>query len=344
MSTINGLGLTTAFPASTQSQSARLGSQFADTVSEASNGRRVDVRRTVEEVSSQVLEQAIHQSNPTSRDEPAATRISRLSQIDPSLAKNYQALLDFIAQQDPDAAETLNRTLDSVLESASGFGSARSASGPSTAAPTTQEFQIALQATYTELRAELADGTTITAERVEIVFSAQMQRARGAADPLVLDLDGNGFDTTTAEAGHDFDLLGDGSIVRAATVTGGDALLVYDRNQNGIIDDGTELFGDQNGAVDGFAELARYDQNADRQIDANDEIYALLGVFQDRNRNGQTDPGELQRLADINIASIQLNARKVDGDSNGNRIDSVATFQRTDGMQGSVGELFFNYI
>jgi hypothetical protein len=310
--------------------------------SQAQAMRGVDVRQAVEQVASAVLEQTLHQMG----KEPSenTSRLSRLEQIDPTLARNYQALLDFIAQQDPEAAESLNRLLDGFLNAAAGFGSGGAPAGKETAAPSSEQFQIALEATYVQLRAETADGTVVTAERVEVVFSAQLQRVQGSADPLVLDLNGDGFETTTAEYGHDFDLNADGRIVRAATVTGGDALLVYDRNRNGLIDDGSELFGDQNGATDGFAELARYDQNQDGWIDASDDIYALLGVFQDRNRNGRTDAGELQRLADINIAALQLHAQKVDGDSNGNRIDSVAVFRRTDGSEGLLGELYFNYL
>ena len=59
-------------------------------------------------------------------------------------------------------------------------------------------------------------------------------------------------------------------------MTGGDAFLAIDRNGNGSIDDGTELFGDQNGAAHGFAELAKFDSNHDGVINAQDDDFDKL--------------------------------------------------------------------
>ena len=59
------------------------------------------------------------------------------------------------------------------------------------------------------------------------------------------------------------DLDADGRMDSISVPTGDDALLALDRNGNGRIDDGRELFGDQHGAANGFAELARFDDNGD---------------------------------------------------------------------------------
>ncbi len=87
-------------------------------------------------------------------------------------------------------------------------------------------------------------------------------------DPLVLDLAGNGFSTRGLDDAVRFDLDADGRTDRISAPSGDDALLALDRNNNGRIDDGRELFGDQNGAANGFAELGKYDDNGDGRIDA----------------------------------------------------------------------------
>lgn len=313
-----------------------------DATEGSAGNTRTEVLQTVERTSAQMLDQILQRYAP---ETSTSSTVNRLQQLAPNLSTNYQALLEFVAQQDPEAAQRLAETMDSVLAQLQGQGSSGSQpSGQPTRVPTSEQLQFAMEATFTELRAQLADGTVISAESVEIVFSTSLQSAMGVADPLVLDLNDNGFETTDPTGGHDFDILGTGHKVRSATVTGGDALLVYDRNRNGQIDDGTELFGDQNGAIDGFAELAKYDQNADGRIDQNDEIFSSLALFQDRNRNGKTDVGELQSLADSQIASINLNASKVDENTNGNTVDQVATFQRSDGTVGRIGDLFFRYM
>ena len=96
---------------------------------------------------------------------------------------------------------------------------------------------------------------------------------RKQTDPLILDMDANGFDLTSADDGAEFDIDADGNIDKTAVTRGNDAMLALDLNENGVIDNGTELFGNQNGAKDGFAELAKYDENADGIIDAGDGIF-----------------------------------------------------------------------
>ena len=84
-------------------------------------------------------------------------------------------------------------------------------------------------------------------------------------DPLALDLDGNGFHVSSAADGVNFDLLGNGTAVQTPTLTDGDAWLALDRNGNGQIDSGLELFGNFRGHADGFGDLAEYDSNQDRR-------------------------------------------------------------------------------
>ncbi|MDR2672336.1 MAG: hypothetical protein LBC35_03410 [Coriobacteriales bacterium] len=118
-------------------------------------------------------------------------------------------------------------------------------------------------------------------------------------DPLVLDLSGAGISVVGIEDGTYFDFDGDGIAQRTAWISEGSGLLVYDRNDNEQIEDGSELFGDwtelESGvfAINGFAALAEFDTNADGVIDENDEAFSNLRVWIDSDHDGFSDAGEL---------------------------------------------------
>ena len=111
-------------------------------------------------------------------------------------------------------------------------------------------------------------------------------------DPLTLDLDGDGIETTGIN-GYDgtilFDHDGDGVKTGTGWVKGDDAFLALDRNGNGVIDNGGELFGVDttlsNGqkAANGFAALADLDSNGDGQFDSSDAHYANVRLWRDLN-------------------------------------------------------------
>ena len=119
-------------------------------------------------------------------------------------------------------------------------------------------------------------------------------------DPLVLDLTGEGPRTTGAEGARSFDLAADGDLRGTSFVKDGTAFLALDRNGNGAIDSGAELFGDQHGAVNGFAELAKFDGNADGRIDAADPIYTGLKLL--------FGDGSTRSIAEAGIASLDVHA------------------------------------
>jgi hypothetical protein len=131
--------------------------------------------------------------------------------------------------------------------------------------------------------------------------------------PLVLDLDGNGVRTLGLEAGVQFDLAASGSKRTTGWVGSGDGLLALDRNGDGAINDGSELFGsatrlaDGSTAADGYAALAALDDNGDGKIDAKDCCTRLAGV--DRCGCGRRQPaGRVEELAELRIASLNLDA------------------------------------
>lgn len=82
--------------------------------------------------------------------------------------------------------------------------------------------------------------------------------------------------------------------------------LALDRNNNGKIDDATELFGEDELAANGFAKLAQYDENHDNLINAKDPIFKRLLYFNDKNGNGQSEEGELSSAADSGLMTIDL--------------------------------------
>ncbi len=181
---------------------------------------------------------------------------------------------------------------------------------------------------------------SLTYESTSIEVSAGQATA---SDPIVLDLDGDGIELTGVSQGVSFDLNADGSIETAATVTGGDGLLALDKNNNGAIDDGTELFGDQNGASNGFEELAKYDSNRDGSIDSKDAIYDQLRVLVRSDSEDSRSLGQLLTLTQAGINSISLGAQDVsESASGGNKIAQRSYFTRNDGSTGAAVDALLN--
>ena len=192
---------------------------------------------------------------------------------------------------------------------------------------------------------EMPDGSNITlsydhAEYLRVEQTIQTQ----SSDPLVIDLNGNGVELTDVASNNGvlFDLTGDGVGEKVSWVAPSDGLLAYDRNRNGRIDNGLELFGDQHGAVDGFSELSRFDQDQNGAIDKNDSRYSDLWVWQDKNQNGFSESNELKSLADLGIESISLRPTYGLDTVAGNLITGYSQYETASGS-GRIGEAWLNY-
>lgn len=164
-------------------------------------------------------------------------------------------------------------------------------------------------------------------------------------DPLILDLDGDGLETVGLASNVYFDHDGDGVQTKTGRAGKDDALLVWDRNANGSIDTGAELFGDftvlPNGtlAPNGFAALAALDANGDGILDASDPAFAELKLWRDTSQDGQTGSGELISLADAGIVSLNLaHTLKNQNLANGNQLTREGSITRADGSTGGMGE------
>jgi hypothetical protein len=122
--------------------------------------------------------------------------------------------------------------------------------------------------------------------------------------PLAIDLNNDGIKTLSLEDGVKFDLLNNGTPSQIGWISGKDGLLAVDRNGNGKIDNGSELFG--GGVGEGFAKLASFDSNGDGLVDKRDRDFGSLKIWQDGNSNGVTDRGELQALSVFGIKSLTV--------------------------------------
>ncbi|MBF0804236.1 MULTISPECIES: calcium-binding protein [unclassified Neisseria] len=167
-------------------------------------------------------------------------------------------------------------------------------------------------------------------------------------DPLVLDLDGDGIETvgTQGYAGALFDHDKDGIRTSTGWAAADDGLLVIDRNSDGLINNGGELFGDStvlkdgSNAAHGYAALAEFDTNSDGLIDNKDEKFADLKIWRDLNQDGVSQEGELFTLESLGIQSLDLAYQNTDIRlDNGNTIAQKGSYTLSDGRKREMGDL-----
>jgi hypothetical protein len=197
-----------------------------------------------------------------------------------------------------------------------------------------------------------------TSAQIETLLTTQLAAFKSASitsaqfgalyvTPIVLDLNGDGIQTTSMQDGVSFDINNDGKVDQTAWVARGDGLLVRDINKDGQINNGSELFGSAtslgNGktAADGYAAMKALDTNNDGVLDASDAAFGELSVWTDNNGNGMTDGNELTKLSDLGINSLSLNATKSSVNNNGNLIGLMGSYTTTDGQMHTMGDVWF---
>jgi hypothetical protein len=143
--------------------------------------------------------------------------------------------------------------------------------------------------------------------------------------PVLVDVAGDGFALTDGASGVRFDFDGDGVREKLSWTAAGadDAWLALDRNGNGVVDDGRELFGNRTpqpappagSERNGFLALAVFDQpaqggNGDGRVDGRDSIFSSLRLWRDANHDGVSQPGELHPLAALDVARLHLDYKQ----------------------------------
>jgi hypothetical protein len=172
-------------------------------------------------------------------------------------------------------------------------------------------------------------------EVIACVTDADGEGDNLCGDPVMVDLNNDGFSFTSLVDGVLFDIDADGEdeLTSWTQYHGDDAFLFLDLNENGSVDNGSELFGDKTKllsgefAIDGYEALAELDQagwdgNGDQVIDRRDKYFKLLGLWNDWNQNGLSEPNELIKLSKTKIKFLSLELDYFDVlDEHGNWIE-----------------------
>lgn len=167
-------------------------------------------------------------------------------------------------------------------------------------------------------------------------------------EPLIIDLNGDGIKTTTAQNGIYFDMKADGFAELTAWADWSDGVLALDLNNNGIIDSGKELFGSNTDlltggvAKNGYEALAQYDLNADHIIDSKDAVFSKLVIIRSYGLK-DLDEAILYSLEEEGIQFIDLNyVADNTTDENGNIREYSSSVVKTDGTTLQMGSYFLN--
>lgn len=160
--------------------------------------------------------------------------------------------------------------------------------------------------------------------------------------PLTFDLDGDGIESNHIYSQNVFfDIDGDGYAEKVGWIDSDDGQLALDVNGDGIINDITELFGDD--IMRAYDKLRLHDTNGNGMIDQGDDDYANFLVWRDFDQDGFSDAGELFALdhADIQIKEISLAETEVDEFQNENYFCTKSTFTRFDNTTGEMVDVHF---
>ncbi|MDX1352777.1 MAG: hypothetical protein R3254_07185, partial [Thiomicrorhabdus sp.] len=196
-----------------------------------------------------------------------------------------------------------------------------------------------------------AQGRVTTADGREINFDLKAQMYRNFSsqlhiakeqgvvlkDPLVINFAGTPANLTVDK--FNFDIDADGNSEQISFVDQNSGFLAFDKNQDGVINNGSELFGALTG--NGFDELAQFDEDGNGWIDENDSIFSKLQVWQ-KDSHGFD---QLSGLLEMNIGAISLNhietqfSLKDDSNQQHGQITNSGVFLKESGGAGTIQQI-----
>ena len=158
-----------------------------------------------------------------------------------------------------------------------------------------------------------------------------------AIDPLVINFDGTAAELQSVRFA--FDLNGDGQTEQVPLLSGNRGYLALDRNSNQRIDSGLELFGPATG--NGYAELARHDDDGNGWIDENDAVFSQLKVWVPEAEGA----GRLMSLKEAGVGALSLAATqtpfalRTSGNDPLGMVRSTSAYLREDGGAGTMQQI-----
>jgi hypothetical protein len=155
-------------------------------------------------------------------------------------------------------------------------------------------------------------------------------------DPLVINLDGKGI--AFGDDSIEMDINLDGQVDYFRMLAEGSGFLVLDKNNNGIVDDGSELFGPKTGS--GFGELAVYDDDQNNWIDETDEIFRELKIWSVNPQGVKTLVGLKDAgVGAIFIGHVSSQYQIKEGSELLAKIRETGTYLKENGLAGTIHEI-----
>ncbi|WP_421868951.1 calcium-binding protein [Motiliproteus sp.] len=177
----------------------------------------------------------------------------------------------------------------------------------------------------------------------------EISSAESKGSPIVLDLDGNSFDSISKNADIYFDHDNNGFAELTGWISGNDGFLVRDLDANGTIDSGAELFGNNTAlasgrlALNGYEALAEFDTNNDGKVGSVEAEAAGIKVWIDKNSDGISQDKELKALTEVGVESLNTGYQNTSvDDGQGNTIKQTSTATLLDGSSINTADFWFD--
>lgn len=340
-----------------------------------SNKQDVNIANTLKELSKANKKKKCSDATPKSDDEIIIEKILRLlkqlknkgKKIQDQLKDNkphkntivdpfegYQSVGSFAEFSSAFSSESMSAYSETLtISDMNTAGRSDEAKSESSNAPRVTTWQrVSVSSSYsveTESTSFSAKGLAVTADGREIDFNVEIGMSRVfmesidminsetyiCTDPLVINLGDKAAEISDKK--YYFDLDSDGTEEEMSFATGESGFLALDKNGDGKINNGNELFGTKSG--NGFADLAAYDEDGNGWIDEADSVFKNLKVYS-KDENGND---KLISLKNANVgaiylgnASTEFSLKNVSDNSTNGIIRSTGIFLKESGSVGTI--------